>query len=561
MTAPYTPQGPRYSRQQLHGVAQLAMQDLERDPNNAEAREALMGALDGIRSWAQVEGPQQARDGAIRDTQEATNPGALRSGVLGFGQGASFGFADELAGVASAIPRMIPGGQSPGAAYARGRDEHRAMSTAGGAFNPVVTGLSDIAGGVAGGTAAVRGAIGLAPAIGRTLTAGATAGASMGQKLLAALTGGGIGAVAGGTDAYGRGEQGASEDLQRVPMGATLGGALGAAGTYVGSAMNRASQVRAAKELKAVNEGAASTLDLQRQQAQVAADEARARMLGIRASEAEAVAPARIQSAQNQAALSTERLQAQPTIRQRQAAAADRAQGSAERAGAREADRLLDLPLNRQMQQDRATILAFRASRLGKLQGPGVGSSEQRLRQWAQQQGMDEAGIERALKAHRAMQMPGSGVAREAVPEPSVARPVSPETIQRTVVDPEAVVAAVPESGTIAPNMGTMPGSPREAARAAYNLTEAAGGDATEAASRAAGFAQGAVPEVSVPGLDDVAGSLGDAFQPVQRVLMQGPTPQAQAELLSIVETLGPEQRSLILRLLPGAWRQALGGN
>lgn len=544
MTAPFRP-----TRQQLHAVSQMAMADLERDPNNGEAREALMQALDGIRSWSQNEGPQQAQAGARRDTEQATNPGVVRSAVQGFAQGASFGLSDELAGAAEWATRLVPGGESPGQAYVRGRDQNRAEVEAARAFNPTVTGVADLAGGVATGGTAVRGLVRAAPVVGRTLQAGATAGASIGQKLRAALTGGAIGAPLTSLDAYGRGEEGATEDLGRVPMGAALGGTLGTLGTYAGGALARRSQVRAAQELKAVNEGQASALDLQRSQAQVAADEARARLLGARADEAAQVGPARVQSAQNQAALSTERLQAQPTIRARQAAAADRAAGSAERAGAREVDRATDLPVRREMDEYRRQLLAFRASRIGRMAGaPGSRvTPEDGLRQWGRQQGLADDAIERLIVANQRSRMPGGAVPDSPTPTSQPVEPVVPVS-----------GTDVPASVTPPP---TMPGSPREAARSAHALVEAAGGDANEAARRAAGMAQNAVPENVTQGLDDIASTLGDNFQNVQRILSRAPDETAQAELLAIVESLDEVQRQTILRNMPRAWRQALGGN
>ena len=105
-----------------------------------------------------------------------------------------------------------------------------------------------------------------------------------------------------------------------------------------------------------------------------------------------------------------------------------------------------------------------------------------------------------------------------------------------------------------------MPGSPREADRTAYNLTEAAGGDATEAARRAAGMAQEAVPTPQIQGVEDIATTLGDAFQPVQRIVSGPPTPESIQSLISVVEGLDEAQRQVIVRNLPPAWKAILAG-
>ena len=543
-------------------AAQSAQEALRADPNDVEAQEAFQIASGAIQTYVgQLRGRSQ-RAGR-RETDAALDPGAFVSGVVGFGQGASFGLSEEIAGALQAIPRFMPGGQSPGSAYAAGRDRARADLEAARAYHPVATGLGDLAGSVVGGTVAVAG---LPSAVRGTVAAGGRAGAPLVDKLRAALTGGTIGAGLTGADAYGRGEEGVVADLSRVPLAATLGFGLGTIGTGLGNTLARRSQVAAAQESKAVNEGAASVLDLERQRAQVAADQARARLLGARADEAAQVAPLRVQQAQTNTALSTERLQNVPTMRARQAVQdVARVENAAERALTRpgrvavQRQRVTDLPLDRQMKQDRATILAFHASRIGRMQqGPGVGNAEQRLRQWGAQQGMDADAIERIVVANRRMGMPGSA------PPVRPGAGVTPEPVtQAPAVTPPA---QIPEQAVVQPPRPTptMPGTPSEAARASHALVEAAGGTADEAAAaarNAAGFASQAVPDPQIMGIEQVAQNLGESFAPVQRILTGQPTDEAMTALMQISEGLSGEQQSLILRLLPGIWKQALGVN
>lgn len=145
----------------------------------------------------------------------ADNPA---SAAMGAANAASFNLADDVRGIATAIPRLVPGGESPGDAYRRGRDAARINTAEAQADSPT-------------GYAAGETLSSLATAL---MPTGSIAGAS--RQGLGALAGQGI-KVGGGTGlvaGYGADgapdEQGVTDTILRMLGYGAGGAALGAAG-------------------------------------------------------------------------------------------------------------------------------------------------------------------------------------------------------------------------------------------------------------------------------------------------------------------------------------------
>lgn len=98
-------------------------------------------------------------------------------------QGASAGFSDELRGAAEAAGAVLPGGRSPGEAYIEGRNAERGALADAKAKAPILSRVSEFAGGV------------LTPG-GAFLKAGKGAGV-LGKAAVGAATGGVFGGLAG----------------------------------------------------------------------------------------------------------------------------------------------------------------------------------------------------------------------------------------------------------------------------------------------------------------------------------------------------------------------------
>lgn len=179
--------------------------------------------------------PAPAQPEPEEPADEAAPPDVSHLESLGRGaaQGASLGFADELAGVGSAIGdwlgRKVGGGietgQSMGDVYREGRDESRAAYKAAQTAHPYVYGGGEIGGAIASG-----------------LIPGAGAGK---LGLTGAKAAAGLGALEGAVQSVGASEaEGAKELLGDAVRGGVLGGALGgvahaAFGRYANSAVKR----------------------------------------------------------------------------------------------------------------------------------------------------------------------------------------------------------------------------------------------------------------------------------------------------------------------------------
>lgn len=181
---------------------------------------------------------QSAQDAARAgvESDEALREPTFGERAAAFGQGAAetlgFNAADEVRGLATAVPRLVPGGESPVDAYVRGRDAQREASAAVSDAVPSAYGWGQL-GGVAGSAG-----LGLAKA-------GATA-ASQAPRLVAAARGAAGGAAQGAASGFFGGE-GAADSLIGAGKGALVGAALGSAPTLVrGGATEAAGKLRLA---------------------------------------------------------------------------------------------------------------------------------------------------------------------------------------------------------------------------------------------------------------------------------------------------------------------------
>ncbi len=159
---------------------------------------------------------------AIRDVEETTLGERVGAGALGAANAMAMGFADEARGLATAIPRLVPGGESPVAAYVRGRDVQRGEAKAAEQRN-----LRSTLGGEV---------LGQAPTVVGGLAAKVPQGiASAAKQGLGALVkqGAKIGAAGGAVGGFGYGE-GAAGSIEQAAKGAALGGLFGAGGAALG---------------------------------------------------------------------------------------------------------------------------------------------------------------------------------------------------------------------------------------------------------------------------------------------------------------------------------------
>lgn len=142
-------------------------------------------------------------------------PSMLGSAARGIARGVTFGFADELSGVAGGVGSLVRGeGFGPG--YERYRDAARTQNRLDDQTNP----LSAIAGQVVGGVATLP-----LNLVGR-VAQGAGALAQVGN---AALRGATSGAAGGALAGLGEGEGGLENRLGSAATGAAVGGVLGGA--------------------------------------------------------------------------------------------------------------------------------------------------------------------------------------------------------------------------------------------------------------------------------------------------------------------------------------------
>lgn len=133
---------------------------------------------------------------------------AAEQGLRAARQGLTLGFSDELSGLGAGAKALFTG-EDAGEAYTKARDLERARLRQFSEDEPVASTLGQLGGGLLTGTAPARAAV-QAPSVARAL----------GES---AITGAGIGAVAG----LGSGEGDASQQLASTVKGALIGGAAG----------------------------------------------------------------------------------------------------------------------------------------------------------------------------------------------------------------------------------------------------------------------------------------------------------------------------------------------
>lgn len=149
-----------------------------------------------------------------RDSQPLGD--TIAHGLSAFGRGLDWtGLADEVGGVATAIPRLVPGGESPVDAYKRGRDNLREAATMGAEESPAASFAGDMAGQATGVLA------GAAPA-----KAGIMAAKSVPSLVRNAAA---LGGAAGGVTGFGHAEGDAGQQAADTALGAGVGAAGGAA--------------------------------------------------------------------------------------------------------------------------------------------------------------------------------------------------------------------------------------------------------------------------------------------------------------------------------------------
>lgn len=199
---------------------------------------------------APTEAPQGLAPVPATAAPAAEKPGVLGSFIRGAGQGAMFGFQDELVGGVRALteplrarlagvdPSFIP---SAGEAYKESRDDYRGVLAEDFEENPWATGGGMLAGGLA-------------------VPGGAIKAAGLGGKVLA---GAGIGAASGALQGAGDApEMGDIPEsaIKGAAIGGVLGGALPAVAGGVGAIRRAAPKVR-----DAVVAGADKVVDLAEQ--------------------------------------------------------------------------------------------------------------------------------------------------------------------------------------------------------------------------------------------------------------------------------------------------------
>jgi hypothetical protein len=176
----------------------------------------------------EIEAPDDASDEQVQAYLEANMPKAAPQGpklpsigsgqaaIVGAGQGASFGFMDELASAGSAAVAKATGNPAPfGTLYDAALSVPRMAQKAAAEQHPVPYYGGQIAGGVA--PAAFTGGVGAIPSVAR---------AGLGTRSAAAAA---EGAAYGGLFGAGSSEGGAVERAKGAALGATVGGVLGGA--------------------------------------------------------------------------------------------------------------------------------------------------------------------------------------------------------------------------------------------------------------------------------------------------------------------------------------------
>ena len=428
-------------------IAQQAQADVQTNPSDEEAQRQLRMAQRALRTFnEQVLGPMVNRANERDQRNLTTESAALRTGPAQaygakFAHGASFGLGDDIAGIMTQGPaaaRRVIHGTTLGlgddiAARAlpddpttsqQARDRYRAGLDQLDADQPIAAPAGEISGAIGLGVATVpaltaTGAglagVGATRAVGplqqmlgtvlanfgRTIGAGGT----LGGRHLPSMAAGGALAGAEGFIRGMAGEGSAGERLEdamsRAPKDALVGAGLT---RVVNHFRLRGARQRQADE-NLLNEG---------------------RIKRAQADQAEGTVEPRIVTAENNAALSTERVGAMPGVRSRQVAANRRAEGAAvraaqanRRAAAREADRAADRPTQEGILRERGEqapmqteLLRRRVERANRMRptNPAAPASETEagIRARLAKQGYDEANIERIVAQRNAARMPGA---------------------------------------------------------------------------------------------------------------------------------------------------------
>lgn len=158
----------------------------------------------------------------IKDVEETTTGERVGAGLLGAANTMSFNLADEVRGLATAIPRLVPGGESPIDAYVRGRDAQREEAKAAETRNL----KSTLGGEVAGNIPSLVG--GFAAKVPQAITTAAKQGVGALAK-----EGAKIGAAGGAVGGFGAGE-GLVDSIKQMLFGGGVGGVLGGVGGGLG---------------------------------------------------------------------------------------------------------------------------------------------------------------------------------------------------------------------------------------------------------------------------------------------------------------------------------------
>lgn len=198
------------------------------DDMEARLQAALAAGEAGLSPERQQQ--QDAADaqaqGMIEQAQRTGAPSRLDAALSGALQGATFGWHDELRGVAGALRGAVDPSMTAAEGYRQARDSARGYMRANREAHPVVSGGAEIAGALA---VPIPGAQGRAMTTAGRMAGGAAAGAALGTIY-------GAGASEG---------QSAQEVASDAARGAVAGGIVGAAVPAVGSYLWRRQAQRA----------------------------------------------------------------------------------------------------------------------------------------------------------------------------------------------------------------------------------------------------------------------------------------------------------------------------
>lgn len=466
-----------YPVEQWRAAAIRAQNALTANPDDSEAREQLVMALDVL--YEHADAVRAAMERA--NTREATSLMEARAaerptGAEVFGANLADAVSFGLGGELSALGAMVPGGLSPSQAMRR-YDEAMADINASG--QPGAAVLGSALGAILPGVGMAR----ALPAAGRAIVAGSRLGGPLSlanPRYRAMLAAGGIAGTEGAL--YGlAGEGSVRERVEQAATLAPIGALVGAAGTGAVNWMIRRSKAAIARE-------GAQALAPERARADVRFHEERAEQAALERRVRAATAPERITQTQARTQIVQAQVEDLPAVRQsarqRREAALAREQARREAAPHLQAQRearTTDIPLRRQMLEDQATILRFRAERVRAMQrgmaprpqGDGGRGTTEEYRAWLMQNGATPEAAEATIQRTIARYGPR---AFDPAPGGAVAAP-PPPPIQSTV--PPAQMGHTPD----------------DAARTAYAQVFAATGDAAQArqaAARAGGMARAA---------------------------------------------------------------------